>query len=211
MAAEALVRVALADEQRGFIEAIALVLEAEDDLTVVGVATDRQELASLCERRFPDVVVVGADALAPPGGLLRWLALVSGLDAARCVHLLRSGATGAASKERPASELLAGVRTVGSGGLWVPPGLAGSVIGFLLKGAPQLTPGQQAVARLSEREREVLLCLTRGLGQQAIAAELYLSPNTVRTHVRNVLVKLGVRTSLEAVALARRASGGPGA
>lgn len=205
MAAERVVRVVLADGQRSLIEAVALRLDTEDDIDVVGVAAGQRELASLCERCRPDVVVVGADELDPPAGAVKWLGLVSGLEAARCVRLLRRGATGAASKEAPVAELVAGVRAAASDQLWVPPRLVPSVIGLLLEGAPQPTPEQQALGRLSEREREVLHCLTQGMGQQAIATELYLSPNTVRTHVRNVLVKLGVRTSLEAVALARRA------
>lgn len=203
---EGVVRLVLAHGQRGFIEAVGLRLDIEPDLAVVGVATGGRELVALCEQHRPDLVLLDADDLAPPATPFRWMALVSGLDALRCVYLLRAGAAGVSSKEATAADLVAGVRATHAGGVWVPPDLSPAVLGLLLRADPKPTPEQRAMARLTDREREIVACLVRGVDQQTIAAQLSLSPNTVRTHVRNVLVKLGVHTSLEATALARRAA-----
>ncbi len=91
----------------------------------------------------------------------------------------------------------------------LPPALLTGVLRELTATRKHRTESQQLVESLTPREREVLRCMVAGLGRKAVAERLFLSPHTVRTHMQNVLGKLGVHSTLAAVALARRAGVGP--
>jgi DNA-binding NarL/FixJ family response regulator len=207
------VRVVLADDHDAFVEGLGVVLSAESDLEVVALAGDGASALQAVVAHAPDVLV--ADALMPGPGVAELVRLVGQARPATRVLLLAGepappahpGTTRAVS----ASELAAAIRAVAEGR--DPPAPAPE--------APAPPPASPAPApatapagrdhhaelllrSLSEREREILALLARGHSNRRIAEGCRLSLNTVRTHVQNVLVKLGVHSKLEAAALAVR-------
>lgn len=189
-------------------------------------------------RRF-DVMLVDADlgALAgapvaravPDGGgadgLVDGISLVAGVrtgqpavrtvvlaekdDPRRAALALQAGASGWVAKDCSLQRLLAVIRGVLRDETHLPPALLTGVLRELTAARKHRTESERLVESLTPREREVLRCMVAGLGRKAVAERLFLSPHTVRTHMQNVLGKLGVHSTLAAVALARRAGVGP--
>jgi DNA-binding NarL/FixJ family response regulator len=215
-----LVRVVLADDHDAFVEGLGMVLSAEADLEVVALAGDGASALQAVVAHEPDVLVV--DTQMPGPGVAELVRLVGQARPATRVLLLaedtrrqanghpvappaHAGTTRAVS----ARELAAAIRAVAEGR--EPPAAP-------LAAAPEpeppaaVAPVQVVAGRddhaelllrsLSERERQILRLLARGYSNRRIAESCYLSINTVRTHVQNVLIKLGVHSKLEAVALA---------
>ncbi|MYT30953.1 response regulator transcription factor [Streptomyces sp. MspMP-M5] len=161
----------------------------------------------------------------PRGGPLDGIALVLGLrtshpylrtvvladrdDPRRAAAALQAGASGWVAKDSSLSRLLAVVRGVLRDETHLPPALLTGVLRELTAARRHRTESERLVESLTPREREVLRCMVAGLGRKAVAERLFLSPHTVRTHMQNVLGKLGVHSTLAAVALARRAGVGP--
>ncbi|MFJ6212634.1 LuxR C-terminal-related transcriptional regulator [Streptomyces sp. NPDC092296] len=157
-------------------------------------APDGITLAARCRAAHPDlrvVVLAGAD------------------DPSRAVRALQAGAGGWVAKESSLGRLLAVVRGVLRDETHLPPTLLTGVVRELTAVRRDRTESERLVETLTPREQQVLRCMVAGLGRQAVADRLYLSPHTVRTHMQNVLGKLGVHSTLAAVALARRAGVGP--
>ncbi|SDC99485.1 response regulator transcription factor [Streptomyces prasinopilosus] len=189
-------------------------------------------------RRF-DVLLVDADlgGAAPSGpsavparagdgdGVVDGMSLVAGVrsvhprvrivvlaekdDPHRAALALQAGAGGWVAKDCSLSRLLTVVRGVLRDETHLPPALLTGVLRELTAARRHRTESERLVESLTPREREVLRCMVAGLGRKAVAERLYLSPHTVRTHMQNVLGKLGVHSTLAAVALARRAGVGP--
>jgi DNA-binding NarL/FixJ family response regulator len=218
------VRVVLADDHDAFVEGLGMVLSAEDDLEVVAVAGDGASALRAVLAHRPDVLVV--DTQMPGPGVTELVRLVGQARPATRVLLLAEDARLAPSS-RPdpgghadmsravsARELAEAIRAVAAGFRVPradPTGRRAAVAG------PPASPPDQANGRperddhaklllrsLSERERQILALLARGYSNRRIADACHLSLNTVRTHVQNVLVKLGVHSKLEAAALAVR-------
>ncbi|MET7647234.1 response regulator transcription factor [Streptomyces sp. NPDC005426] len=172
------------------------------------------------------VALVPAPA-APPGenGLADGISLVAGIrslrspvrmvvlaekdDPRRAARALQAGACGWVAKDSSLQRLLAVIRGVLRDETHLPPALLTGVLRELMADRKHRTESEQLVESLTPREREVLRCMVAGLGRKAVAERLFLSPHTVRTHMQNVLGKLGVHSTLAAVALARRAGVGP--
>lgn len=229
------IRILVVDDHRIFAESLAAALAAEPDVEV-GVAGSAAgalrclERAGAEGRRF-DVLLVDADlggAPVPggaPGGAADGLSLVAGVrstrpevrvvvlaerdDPRRAATALQAGATGWVAKDCSLSRLLAVVRGVLRGETHLPPALLTGVLREMTMARRVRTESECLVDSLTPRELEVLRCMVAGLGRKAVAERLYLSPHTVRTHMQNVLGKLGVHSTLAAVALARRAGVGP--
>ncbi|CQR63606.1 LuxR C-terminal-related transcriptional regulator [Streptomyces leeuwenhoekii] len=188
-------------------------------------------------RRF-DVLLVDADlGVGAPGlrsaapvhggedGVVDGISLVSGVrsaqpgvrvvvlaekdDPRRAALALQAGASGWVAKDCSLSRLLAVIRGVLRDETHLPPALLTGVLRELTAARKHRSESERLVESLTPREREVLRCMVAGLGRKAVAERLYLSPHTVRTHMQNVLGKLGVHSTLAAVALARRAGVGP--
>ena len=140
---------------------------------------------------------------------LRIIVLATDDDPRRAVRALQTGASGWVAKESSLGRLTAIVRGVLRDETHVPPLLLTGVIRELTAVRRERTESERLVDSLTPREKQVLRCMVAGLGRQAVADRLYLSPHTVRTHMQNVLGKLGVHSTLAAVALARRAGVGP--
>ncbi|MFF8608820.1 LuxR C-terminal-related transcriptional regulator [Streptomyces sp. NPDC015346] len=144
---------------------------------------------------------------ARPG--VRTVVLAEKDDPHRAALALQAGASGWVAKDCSLQRLLAVIRGVLRDETHLPPALLTGVLRELTAARRHRTESERLVESLTPREREVLRCMVAGLGRKAVAERLFLSPHTVRTHMQNVLGKLGVHSTLAAVALARRAGVGP--
>ena len=215
------VRVVLADDHDAFVEGLGMVLSAEDDLEVVAMAGDGASALQAVLAHRPDVLVV--DTQMPGPGVSELVRLVVQARPATRVLLLSEdarpgpmgppgpGGLAGTSRAVSAHELAETIRAVAAGYLVTaaapPPARVPAVAAPAERppAPPQRDVHAELLLRsLSERERQVLTLLARGYSNRRIADACHLSLNTVRTHVQNVLVKLGVHSKLEAAALAVR-------
>ncbi|MGW2472781.1 LuxR C-terminal-related transcriptional regulator [Streptomyces sp. NPDC001665] len=153
------------------------------------------------------IALVGAVRAARPS--VRTVVLAEKDDPARAALALQAGACGWVAKDSSLQRLLAVIRGVLRDETHLPAALLTGVLRELLADRKHRSESEKLVESLTPREREVLRCMVAGLGRKAVAERLFLSPHTVRTHMQNVLGKLGVHSTLAAVALARRAGVGP--
>ncbi|GHJ30902.1 MULTISPECIES: response regulator transcription factor [Streptomyces] len=158
-------------------------------------------------RAADGISLVGAVRSAQPG--VRTVVLAERDDPRRAAAALQAGASGWVAKDCSLVRLLAVIRGVLRDETHLPPALLTGVLRELTAARKHRTESERLVESLTPREREVLRCMVAGLGRKAVAERLFLSPHTVRTHMQNVLGKLGVHSTLAAVALARRAGVGP--
>ncbi|AGP55485.1 transcriptional regulator [Streptomyces rapamycinicus NRRL 5491] len=158
-------------------------------------------------RAADGISLVGAVRSGQPG--VRTVVLAERDDPRRAAAALQAGASGWVAKDCSLVRLLAVIRGVLREETHLPPALLTGVLRELTAARKHRTESERLVESLTPREREVLRCMVAGLGRKAVAERLFLSPHTVRTHMQNVLGKLGVHSTLAAVALARRAGVGP--
>ncbi|MDX2296542.1 MULTISPECIES: response regulator transcription factor [Streptomyces] len=232
------IRVLVVDDHRVFAESLAAALAAEPDVDVAAAGSGPAALRCLdrgvAEGRRFDVLLVDAELGAAPAAVpaapegepaVDGIALVAGVrkaqpavravvlaerdDPRRAALALQAGASGWVAKDCSLQRLLAVVRGVLRDETHLPPALLTGVLRELTADRKHRTESERLVESLTPREREVLRCMVAGLGRKAVAERLFLSPHTVRTHMQNVLGKLGVHSTLAAVALARRAGVGP--
>ncbi|MGW1517541.1 LuxR C-terminal-related transcriptional regulator [Streptomyces sp. NPDC002287] len=149
------------------------------------------------------IALVAGVRTAHPG--VRTVVLAERDDPRRAAQALQAGASGWVAKDCSLSRLLAVIRGVLREETHLPPALLTGVLRELTAARKHRTDSERLVESLTPREHEVLRCMVAGLGRKDVAARLFLSPHTVRTHMQNVLGKLGVHSTLAAVALARRA------
>ncbi|MBT2414457.1 response regulator transcription factor [Streptomyces sp. ISL-12] len=159
------------------------------------------------DRLVDGISLVTGVRSAQPG--VRTVVLAEKDDPRRAALALQAGASGWVAKDCSLSRLLTVIRGVLRDETHLPPALLTGVLRELTAARKHRTESERLVESLTPREREVLRCMVAGLGRKAVAERLFLSPHTVRTHMQNVLGKLGVHSTLAAVALARRAGVGP--
>ncbi|MFD3695624.1 LuxR C-terminal-related transcriptional regulator [Streptomyces sp. NPDC058646] len=180
------------------------VLLVDADLGVVaGAVPAQREPGSGPTPSSDGIALVAGVRVAHPG--VRTVVLAERDDPRRAAHALQAGASGWVAKDCSLSRLLAVVRGVLREETHLPPALLTGVLRELTAARKHRTDSERLVESLTPREHEVLRCMVAGLGRKDVAARLFLSPHTVRTHMQNVLGKLGVHSTLAAVALARRA------
>ncbi|WP_412544461.1 response regulator transcription factor [Longispora sp. K20-0274] len=191
-----------------------MVLGAESDLDIVGEAGDGAEAVDLARRLLPDVVlmdirmprmdgVAATKAIADARLPVRVLILTTFDLDEYVVSALRAGASGFLAKDVPAEDLVSAIRTVAAGEAVVAPRLLRRLLDQVVEHLPDpnMNPAK-ALSALTEREREVLGLMARGLSNAEIAKELSVSETTVKTHVGHVLTKLNLRDRVQAVVLA---------
>jgi DNA-binding NarL/FixJ family response regulator len=213
---EASLRVLLVDDHAMVRSGFAMVLSVEDDVEVVGEAADGLEALEAARATRPDVVLMDVqmprmDGIEATRHLvaedLGHVVIVTTFD--RDDYLfdaLRAGASGFLLKNAGPEQLLDAVRAAGRGHALLAPEVTRRVIGRMAgELAPAARPEPVELARLTAREREVLVLLGRGLSNGEIAAELVLGEATVKTHVSNVLAKLHLRDRVQAVVWAYEA------
>ena len=209
------IRVLVVDDQALLRTAFSSLIDAEDDLEVVGEAADGRQAVELAASLAPDVVVmdvrmpvmdgieatrqITADRAVPAPRVL----ILTTFDLDEYVfEALRAGASGFALKSRPLEELLSAIRTVAAGEALLAPSVTRRLIAHFAEEVtvPRRTP--RGLDELTEREREVLSLVARGLSNAELAETLHVSLPTVKTHVSRILTKLGARDRTQLVVLA---------
>jgi len=230
-----MIRVLLADDQALIRAGFRVLLEAAEDIEVIGEAVNGEQAVELARAELPDVILMdirmpGTDGLAATSQI----AAAEALAGVKVVILttfetdeyvyqaLRAGASGFLVKDAEPEELIRAVRVVHKGEALLSPSVTRRLIASLAKRAPGMpAAGRDPVApfpaigaqgkgplpasdlaRLTEREREVLALVAQGLSNEEIAARLYLSPLTTKTHVSHIMTELAARDRAQLVVIA---------
>ncbi|MFF2773706.1 response regulator [Streptomyces sp. NPDC058052] len=204
------IRVVVADDQELVRSGFALILDVQDDIEVVAEVSDGAQAVEAVRRHRPDVALL--DIRMPRMDGIEACRTISAESACRTVILttfdsdayvyeaLHAGASGFLLKDVRRDDLVHAVRVVAAGDSLLAPSVARRLVEQYTAGGPSRAAAPDPrLDVLTGRERETLLLLARGLSNAEIAAELVLSEHTVKTHVGNVLAKLGLRDRIQAV------------
>ena len=210
------IRVIIVDDQELFRRGLTMLMDVEPGLDVVGEAGDGQTGIELASRVAPDVVLL--DVRMPKiSGIEACVAIKEAVPASKILMLtvsdeesdlyeaVRAGANGYLLKDVPGEEIAAGIRAVAGGQSLISPSMASKLLSefaTMIKKSEERP--QMPLPRLTERELEVLKLVARGMANRDIAKELFISENTVKNHVRNILEKLQLHSRMEAVMYAVR-------
>ena len=206
-----MITVAIVDQEQTFADALAIRLDAEDDIKVVAVAKASSGPAL---GGCADIVLLDADLAGDTTNLLcdanssphtRAVMLSRTSEPERIVAAIQAGAAAWIRKDESVEYLLEALRGIARGQTWVPAAETGNVLSLLLHQQDSRNDDMPA-ARLTLRERQVLDCLASGAGRSEAAARLNISVNTVRTHIQNIMTKLDAHSTLEAIAMVRHRS-----
>ena len=209
------IRVIVADDQELVRTGFCVILEAADGITVVGEAANGAEAVQAAAEHNPDVILM--DVRMPEMDGLEATRLITGGDrtgSPRVVMLttfdlddyvyeaLRAGASGFLLKDAPRHDLIAAIKVAAAGNALLAPSVTMRLIDSFARRPAHTLPAPSRLASLTVRERDILLRLARGLTNSEIAADLVVSEATVKSHVANLLAKLGLRDRVQAVILA---------
>lgn len=214
---ESVIRVLIVDDQALLRMGFAMVLDGADGIEVIGEAADGRAAVTQAKALYPDVVLM--DVRMPDvDGIEATKQIVSALPHTRVLVLttfdldeyafagLRAGASGFLLKDTPPADLVTAIRNVAAGESVLSPRITSRMIELfgekLPTEAPEDSPAAKIIASLTTREREVLELIATGASNAEIAAQLYVSETTVKTHVGNLLAKLGLRDRVQAVVFA---------
>jgi DNA-binding NarL/FixJ family response regulator len=207
------IRVLVVDDQALVRAGFVKLLEPEPDLRIVGEAGDGYEAVEAAVRARPDVVLMdirmprldGIEATrrlrAQPRAPRVLVLTTYDLDE-YVFEALKAGASGFLLKDAPAEQLVAGIRLVAAGDALLAPSITRRLIEEFARRPTPPPEGPVELAELTGREREILTLIARGLTNAEIAADLVVGESTVKTHVGNILMKLGLRDRVQAVVLA---------
>ena len=205
------IKVVVADDQRLVRRGLRLILDTEPDIEVVGEAADGAEVVAVCREARPDVVLMDVrmpevDGIEATRRLGRTedpprVLVLTTFDLDDVVYdALCAGASGFLLKDAPEERLITAIRVVADGASLFAPSVTRRLIEEFSRRAAR--PALPAMNELTERETEVLRLVARGLSNAEIASALFVTENTVKTHVARVLMKLGLRDRVQAVVLA---------
>lgn len=214
-----MIRVVVVDDQPLVRAGIVMLVNAEEDITVVAEATDGKDALTQIRAHRPDVVLMdvrmpGTDGVAATRavveeGLTAQNGQPIGVIILTTYHIdeavyaaLRAGASGFLLKDAAPAEIVNAIRSVVAGEAWLDPAVARRLIDEFAARPEPHTPTPAEMAQLTPREREVLSLMARGLSNADVALELFISEATVKTHLARVMMKLGVREKAQAVAAA---------
>ncbi|MDG6102992.1 response regulator transcription factor [Dactylosporangium aurantiacum] len=209
------VKVLLADDQALVRSGFRMLLDAEDDITVVGEAANGAEAVARARATRPDVVLMDIrmpelDGIKATGQIAR----TRGLEAVRVLILttydtdayvfeaLEAGASGFLLKDAGPAELLHAVRVIAAGDALLAPRITRRLIAQFTAGRVAAQVAEDRLAVLTQREREVLTLVGQGLSNDEIGVALFMSPATARTHVSHAMSKLGARDRAQLVVVA---------
>jgi len=223
------VRVLVVDDQELVRSGFCVILDAAEGITVVGEAANGEAAVAAVAASRPDVVLMdirmpGMDGLeatrlitqrppatraggdgsaAPVSPAAPKVVMLTTFDLDDYVYeALRAGASGFLLKDSPRHDLIAAVRAAAAGDALLAPSVTRRLIEAFARRPPEVAPAPSKLASLTSRERDVLLLLARGRSNAEIATALFVSEATVKTHVGNLLSKLGLRDRVQAVILA---------
>jgi DNA-binding NarL/FixJ family response regulator len=212
------IRTMIVDDHALFRRGLEMVLDEEEGIEVVGQASDGSEAVEKAGESLPDVVLM--DIRMPrSSGIEACRAMKDVVPSAKIVMLtisdeeedlfeaIRAGASGYLLKDLPLDEVAETVRAVHGGQSLINPSMAGKLLtefATLAKRDTEERAQQVPAPRLTEREMQVLKLVARGMNNRDIAKELFISENTVKNHVRNILEKLQIHSRMEAVMVAVR-------
>jgi len=211
------ISVLIVDDQALVRTGFRMILEAETDLEVVGDAADGLQAIDEAQRLRPDVILMDVrmpelDGIEATRRLLEngsgdtKVVMLTTFDMDEYVYdALRAGASGFLLKDVPPEHLVAGIRAVANGDALLAPSITRRLVEEFVRSAPPRTEPPAGLDELTSREHEVLLLIARGMSNAEIAAQLYVSETTVKTHVARVLMKLKLRDRVQAVVLAYEA------
>jgi DNA-binding NarL/FixJ family response regulator len=189
------VKLLIVDDHRVFAEGLEAVFRAEPDFEPLAAVTDPHQVLGAVTANRPDAVIMDVQ-----------LGEISGIDLTALLTAMPAPprvVVRFVSKDGPAEHVVTAVRAAVLGGTWFPAGLLSMVLAATE--TPLAEPVAQLFIQLTDREREVLKLMVSGLDRKAISARLKRSPDTVKTHIRNIATKLGTRSTAEAVAVALQA------
>jgi DNA-binding NarL/FixJ family response regulator len=211
------IRVLVVDDHALFRRGLEIVLVQEPDIDVVGEASDGEEAVAAAADLLPDIVLMdvrmprgsGIDACTAIKDLVpsaRIIMLTMSDDEADLYEAIKAGASGYLLKEIPIDEVAAAIRAVFTGQSLISPAMAGKLLTEFasMMREPVDQPRSLAAPRLTDRELQVLKLVARGMNNRDIAKELFISENTVKNHIRNILEKLQLHSRMEAVVYAVR-------
>jgi len=214
------IRVLIADDHALFRRGLEMVLDEEDDIDLVGQASDGTEAVAVAGESLPDVVLMDI-RMPKSSGIEACRATKDVAPSAKIVMLtisdeeedlfeaIRAGASGYLLKDIPLDEVAEAVRAVHGGQSLINPSMAGKLLSEFATLAKRDAEEEErvqhvAAPKLTDREMEVLKLVARGMNNRDIAKELFISENTVKNHVRNILEKLQIHSRMEAVMIAVR-------
>jgi DNA-binding NarL/FixJ family response regulator len=209
-------RVLIVDDHALFRRGLQMVLRQESDIDVVGEAADGQEAVNKAQETMPDVILMdvrmpkrsGIDATRQIKDLIphaKILMLTISDEEADLYDAIKAGASGYLLKEISIDEVADAIRTVWAGQSRISPSMAAKLLTEFAAMSKRVDERQQLPApRLTEREMEVLTLVAQGLNNRDIAKQLFISENTVKNHIRNILEKLHLHSRMEAVVYAVR-------
>ena len=208
------IRVFIVDQHLAFREALTTRLQAEPDMEVVARAHSAEFAPRVLVGRSADVILLDAELpndsaihfcsdMTRSGDPTRVVMLSATSQPERIVAAVRAGAAAWVGKDESIDHLLGVIRGVVRGDTWIPPRDLGAVLRLLIEDQEHRRDGDDLLTSVTRRERDVLFLLVEGAGRKEIAERLQLSANTVRTHLHSLMVKFGVHSTLEVVALAR--------
>lgn len=206
-----MIRVALVDDDALIREGLRMIIEQAGDLEVVATAGNGEEALRVASEHRPDVMLM--DVRMPVlDGIEATRRITDSDDAPRVIILttfeldeyvfeaLRAGASGFLLKRTEPEQLVGAIRVVAGGEALLSPSVTRRLIEEFTR-RPPVGTGER-LANLTEREREVLLLIARGLSNQELAEQLFIADNTVKTHVKRIFTKLGARDRAQAIVMA---------
>jgi DNA-binding NarL/FixJ family response regulator len=207
----------ICDDHRVLTDALAIVVGLDAGLELVAPPVqDPQSAIDLCAEFLPDVVLMDVDLKSAMSGIDATRAIKENSPATKVIIMtahdddrllvdaVEAGASGFLSKDDAAEAVLAAVKSAAEGEVLIDPGTLARLLPQVAREREQQRDALALLDDLTDREREILALLAQGMRNDDIATKLYISPQTVQTHVRNILGKLRVHSKLEAVAFAVR-------
>jgi DNA-binding NarL/FixJ family response regulator len=212
-------RILVVHRHRIFAETLARRLEGEPGIRPVGIASTGAAARAAVNALGPHAAVLDMDIddgagfdltahLAHRDPPVRVLAILGAENRTATTRAIRAGADAVTSTDGSAADLVSAALALAKDGCWLPPRLLDGVLQEVRSSRPPPNEHDRKLARLTSRERDILDRMVAGWDRTTIADELGVSVNTVRTHAQNLLAKLEVHSSLEAVSVARLAGGG---